>query len=317
MRYSRIGLLFFLLLSFRLTATTWDEPWHEAVIAKAELFVKAKVISSDPLKGVQLDVISTLAGKTISGKITVNRFNMLSPGSISAREEMEFHFKGVDTCYFFLSAADSGYAMATPTTGFATMKNREVYATYRHSYHQALVPDSIYEASQRAMFLHAHGEPYDEAWVKSYIEKAVAAGPATPVGNNPDPDLFFTQHVALEMIYHLRLTGYSDRLKLFLETPFVHVQTSAVRALGRDATAKIILFDFLRSDQHADFAKVMAIWALRDLDARELKPQLKKFVKKASREEVGFGGNIMDPRVGTHFPNSVHDAAQDLLDHWQ
>lgn len=34
-------------------------------------------------------------------------------------------------------------------------------------------------------------------------------------------------------------------------------------------------------------------------------------------QETGFGGNIMDPRIGTYFPESVKDSIKVLLDEWR
>jgi hypothetical protein len=66
----------------------------------------------------------------------------------------------------------------------------------------------------------------------------------------------------------------------------------------------------------AGFAKVMAVWGLKRQDARDSAERLKKLQETASTEEVGFESNIMDPRIGTRFPDSVKAAIQELLEEW-
>jgi hypothetical protein len=63
---------------------------------------------------------------------------------------------------------------------------------------------------------------------------------------------------------------------------------------------------------HEDFIKVMAVWGLRELGHQDQEATLKDIERNASQEETGFGGNIMDPCVCTHFPN-VKRALRDLL----
>ena len=98
----------------------------------------------------------------------------------------------------------------------------------------------------------------------------------------------------------------------------MNTQISAVRALSRIATepARARLFAFLTGDG-TNFAKVMAVWGLRRLGAREYLDKLAAFLAKAPEAETGFGGSIMDPRVGTRFPRSVKAAVQALVDEWR
>jgi hypothetical protein len=46
-------------------------------------------------------------------------------------------------------------------------------------------------------------------------------------------------------------------------------------------------------------------------------PRLEAFVKTGADQETSFGGDIMDPRVGTYFPESVKDSIKVLLDEWR
>jgi len=61
---------------------------------------------------------------------------------------------------------------------------------------------------------------------------------------------------------------------------------------------------------------VMCVWGLKRLLAREMIPRLEAFLKRGENQEAGFGGNIMDPRVGTFFPSSVKEAIAALLAEW-
>ena len=80
--------------------------------------------------------------------------------------------------------------------------------------------------------------------------------------------------------------------------------------------ARARLFAFLTEDREG-FAKVMAVWGLRRLDAREFLERLVAFIPNAATEKTGFGGSIMDPRVGTRFPASVKAAAEELVARWR
>ena len=74
----------------------------------------------------------------------------------------------------------------------------------------------------------------------------------------------------------------------------------------------------MEAADRAPFAKVMAVWGLKRLGAREHAGRLRKYAAtaKAAGEKCGFGGNIMDPRVGTSFPGTVKDAIDALLAEW-
>lgn len=60
------------------------------------------------------------------------------------------------------------------------------------------------------------------------------------------------------------------------------------------------------------FVQVVCIWTLSEFKPTELKEQLIKVNLTASTEDNGFGGDIMDPRVCTHFPD-VKSAVEQLI----
>ena len=171
-----------------------------------------------------------------------------------------------------------------------------------------------------AIFKKIHDEEAGSELVLEYMNEHLSKKPALlskSEGNEAVYKEFFLQHVSLELF---RYFGTEDKLHLidpFLSADDYHVQISAVRAIGQinAVESKKRLIEFVESDR-VGFAKVMAIWALDGLNAREHEERLKVFVRNGTDEQTGFGGDIMDPRVGTRFPESVKSAVTDLLDKW-
>lgn len=314
MKPFRLLLLTLLALSFsHLHATTWDEPWMEDVIKDAESFVLARVKSYDEHKGVTIEVTKTLAGTPLKGKVEITSFSLLDLCSSSAGHGPEFHFKGADSCYFFIRKVKGKYCIATPTTGFSVSFEGSVLATYRHSYHQAKVPVAIYEKTMTAIFNHYHGLPWDQAYMEQFINQNLSLKPA---GYGPDEiETFFTQHVALESIYHLRLEGHYEQLIPFLHhNENWHNQVSAARALiaYNSEACKTQLVAMIADTSVMDFPKTMCVLSLTEFKPTELKETLTALIPTSSTEGGGFGGNIMDPRICTHFP-SVRSALEKLV----
>jgi hypothetical protein len=315
--------LILLLSAFTTPATTWDEPWHETVVKDADAFIKATVTQTSP-KSITLNVLKHLAGEKTPDTLTVDRFSLVRLTSITAGDDHElgFNFAKDAECYFFLKKVKAdgrdAWAIATPTTGFAAIAKGKVHATYRHSYHQAVVPEDLYAPSTIAIFQHLHNQKYDEPFVRNLIKTELTQPPrGLTKGDDAGQKTFFRQHVALECFYHVGLPAESPLLEPFLSFDDYHTGISAVRALSRIDTpdSRQRLFDLLITDRSA-FSRVMAAWGLKRLDAREYLPKLRDFAKIAPDKEAGFGGNIMDPRVGTHFPRSVKAACEELLAEW-
>src|SRR5688572_11864056 len=210
-------------------ATTWNEPWQEKVIKEADYFVFAKIRSFDEEKGVVIDVIKTLGGQELTGKIKITDFYLLNLTSRSGGHGPEFNFKGIKESYFFIKKNKKGkYCIATPSTGFDYLRDGKVYATYRHSYHQALVPIDVYESTMTAIFNNYKNKPYKKPIIDEYVNKYLSLKPAG--FGKTEIDTFFAQHVALECVYHLRLNGYYSNILPFLaDTSNFHNQVSAAR----------------------------------------------------------------------------------------
>jgi len=303
----------FAIATISTNATTWDEPWADKVIKNADCFVLAKVDSFNINKGVYIEIIKNLGGTNLSGKIAITNFYYVELTSMSGGEGPEFHFEGVKNCYFFIKKNDKGqYCIATPTTGFDYVQDTSIVATYRHSYHKALVPVTVYEKTMTAIFNNYHGQPYDTKYINEYVNKYLSMASANPA---KDMNLFFLQHVALECVHHLKLQGYYSKIVPFLkDTGNFHAQVSAARALVAYNTpeCKEQLLKIIADTSQIHFVQVICIWTLEEFKPKELKPQLVKIEATASSEETGFGGNIMDPRVGTEFPD-VKTALDELI----
>ncbi|MEX0289634.1 MAG: HEAT repeat domain-containing protein [Flavobacteriaceae bacterium] len=308
-----------LIVSFA-QATSWDEPWMEEVILDSDSFVRAKVTKSKDNE-VQAAVLKNIAGREIESKFRINDFSLLKFTSLSLKEDI-FHFQKDTEYYFFLKSGNKKgrYSIATPTTGFALITDDGVHATYRHSYHQALVPEDIYEQSMKAIYNRIKfDEPCDPP-VRDFMIAQLNKEPASPGNSMGDQDVldqFFLQHVALEVF---RYEGNEEEIALiepFLEVDDFHVEVSAVRSISRldSKSAKEMLMSFIESDSD-EFAKIMAIWGLEYLGATEYAERLSNCMKENDEDELGFGGNIMDPRIGTSFPLTVTEGISELLIKW-
>jgi hypothetical protein len=317
----KMGLLLLVaMIPARGVATTWDEPWMDKVITNAESFVLATVLENHPGE-FKAKVVKQLAGVKTPNEVQIRGFSLLHLGSLSDKGEVEFDFKTNSSYYFFLRRSTEGtnYLIATPTTGWAKITDKGVNATYRHSYHQAIVPQEIYETTIVAIFNRIHGIKGDEDQAKQYVKKELKKTPATTKPGTEDGlREFFLQHAALETFAYV---GSEEELSLidpFLNTGDFHVQISAVRAISHIRSEHVTgrLMDFIEGE-HYGFAKVMAVWGLKEQEARNMLPRLKKFLESGKNEETGFGGNIMDPRVGTRFPGSVKSAINQLIRIWE
>ncbi|MBP6640081.1 MAG: hypothetical protein KA293_07275 [Bacteroidia bacterium] len=317
MRYFQwtfLGILLMITAATQVQATTWDEPWMDAVIREADYFVLADVISVDEHKGAKIHIRQQFGGGNLPEDLEITNFYFLEMTSNSAGHGPEFHLPDSSECYFFLKKNKKGeYCIPTPTTGFAYRDSGDVFATYRHSYHQTKISVDIFEMTMQAIFNKAHRLKFDEAPIRAWIDEQLAKKPAG--FEDGEINDFFMQHVALETIFHLRLTGYEKQvLPFFQDSINRHNRISAARAMiaNDSEETKELLLEKIGSTEEDDFTKVICIWTLRAFKPKELKNRLKKLAPKASEEYTGFGGSIMDPRVGTHFP-SVKQALEELI----
>lgn len=187
-------------------ATTWDEPWQEEVTRNSDSFVKVKITESQGPKA-KADVIKLLGGVQTPQQIELDGFSRLRVLSISSGSgELSLPFQPGQVYYLFIKKGEkpNSYQLPTPTSGWAKVEGGNVYATYRHSYHKALVPEDVYEKTMQAIFKGIKGQPYDADFIGGFLKEQLTQGVAALKEDDPAmTKRFFLQHVALETYYHL------------------------------------------------------------------------------------------------------------------
>lgn len=294
-------------------ATTWDEPWQEEVLEKSEYLVFGRVVSAND-SAVQVEIRKSF-GTELRGTIIIDGFFLLNLCSLSEGHGPEFYVQDGDEGYFFLKKGSNGnYELPTPTAGFDRIVEDRVHATFRHSYHQAAILPSVYEMAYNVIWRKYRGLPYDATELTAFMEKYLAMAPAG--FEEEEIDIFFNQHVALEAACHLGIRLEYTTLKKFAESDNFHAQVSALRAfVSNDSNdSKEFLLAYITDDRYGNFTKVIAIRTLWNMGDQVYRKELKKLQGKLSDEETGFGGNIMDPRVCTHFP-SPQSAISQIREH--
>ena len=302
-------------------ATTWDEPWHDEVMRNSESFVKVKITANQG-SWVKAEVIKFLAGARTPEQIQLKGYSRLTLISSSSHDdELRLPFTVGHIYYLFIKKSEktNTYQIPTPTSGWAELEGANVAATYRHSFHKALVPEEVYEKTMQAIFNGAKGQPYDTDSIERFIKEQLTQSVA--VLKQEDSAImkrFFLQHVALESFYHLGKGADLALLIPFIDTDDYHVQISACRAVSRidSPSSKELLMKFIEG-KGAGFAKVMCVWGLKRLNAKGMTSRLEGYLKTGADQETGFGGNIMDPPIGKYFPESVKASIKELLDDWR
>ena len=296
-------ILFVILTTISGYATTWDEPWQKEIIEKSDYFVYGTVINaSDSLVIVEID--KSFGNLEIAKIITIDNFFMLHLCSMSGGHGPEFIFKKGEKGYFFLKKGNNGnFQIPTPTSGFDRIVGNKVYATYRHTYHQAAISPKLYEFTYKEIWNKFHKGKFEKEKILKFINEQVSKNSAG--FEDKEIELFFKQHVALETAYLLGIKIDFNILKKFSESNNFHSQISALRAMGNlnNNEVKKYLIDYLKDKNKDNFTKVIAIWSLWKIKDSEVKKQLSELKEHLSDEEIGFERNIMDPRVCTHFPS--------------
>lgn len=306
MRVIKIALFLILTLTIQtqVLAETWNEPWQKEIIKKADYFVLAKVLSNVDSIGAEIEVIKYFGNQKLTGRILINGFSLLQMTS-SSGHGVHLNFEKDQIFYFLLTKREDGnYAIPTPTSGFAVLdEDKNVFATYRHSFHQALVSQEIYEKTYVEIWNYYKTSEFNKENIIPFINEFIDKKPAGFEEN--EISFFFLQHAALETAYLLDIPIALDRLKKFVESDNFHSRVSALQLLSNsnNQETKEYLFAYINNKQNENFEKVIAIWSLSKIGGKEYKEKLIAIAENQSDEETGFGGNIMDPRVGTHFPS--------------
>jgi len=314
-KFGRFVAALFLMAIFanRCLATTWDEPWHREVVSKATSFGLYEVEKSDS-ESVTLRRLKHIAGDETSPVIQVKSFYALRLSSVSG-EGPVLRLPTGTKAYFHLKPEDGAWAIATPTAGFAPLRqDGKVYATYRISMHQALLDPGMYEDTQRCIFQVLHGSSGCDPQISTMIKNELAK----PVGgivaaDKPEMrEIFFGQHAALETAALISYPLNAGTLERFLDKKDVHVQMSALRALAVSGSADTAerLMRFVEDDKRELAARILAVKLLEQIGVGKMRPRLLAYSTKASEEESGLGINLMDPRIGTNFPSTLKAALE-------
>ena len=311
-----IKIIFFLILTLsfnsKVSAETWNEPWQKEIIKNADYFVLAKVLSNVDSIGTEIEVIKYFGNERLTGKILINGFSLLQMTS-SSGHGVHLNFEKDQIFYFLLTKRkDGNYAIPTPTSGFAILdEDKNVVGTYRHSYHQALVTQDIYEKTYTEIWSYFKTSEFNRENILPFLNEYIDKEPSGFEEN--EISIFFLQHAALETAYLLEIPIALDRLKKFVESGNFHSRVSGLQLLSnlKNNETKEYLLNYVKNEQNENFEKVIAIWSLSKIGGKEYKEKLFEIAENQSDEETGFGGNIMDPRVGTRFP-SPKEAIEEL-----
>lgn len=298
-----IGLLIF--ACSWLQATTWDEPWQGDILKEAEYMVLAEVSACEPSSGLTLDIKDAFGSK-LKRSIDVSGFFMLDICSQSG-EEPTFNFEVGETCYFLLKKGKKGkFQMPTPTSGYAKLVDGEVYATYRHSYHQTLVPQEVYELTYREIWNFYRTQTYTPDQIEPFILRMATMVPAELV--EEEIEVFFLQHAALETAFHLQVPIDFGLLRGFVESDNFHAQISALRAMqfaflsSGPKQLERFLIATIQETERDPFTQLMAVLTLGRMHHVEGLQALRAIKDTISNEKPEFAGNLMDPRACTHLP---------------
>jgi len=295
-------ILFTILISISSYAITWDEPWQKEIIEKSDYFVLGQIVETTD--SIVTIVIEKSFGNELTGQIQIDGFFMLYICSTSGGHGPEFNFEKNEKGYFFLKKGENGnYQIPTPSSGFDRIVDGKVHATYRHTYHQASIDPVTYELTYNEIWNKFHNSDFDKTKIETFLENNLSKKPAG--FEESEIDLFFKQHSALETAYLLGIELDFETLKKFSESDNFHSQISALRAFSNLKTeqTKKYLLEYIQNENKDNFTKVIAIWSLWNMDDVKINKQLLEIKDELSDEETGFGGNIMDPRICTHFPS--------------
>jgi hypothetical protein len=296
--------------SFSASATTWPEPWQKDIIQSADHFVYAEVVSCVD-SSMEVKVLKSFGNDGLEGKtLHVDGFYLLVLCSYSEGHGAEFEYAAGDRGYLMLKAGDKGnYGLPTPTSGFDRIVDGKVYATYRHTYHQALMDSTDYELTYTEIWKYYKTGSYDREKILAFIHAQLSSPPAG--FGEEEIGTFFKQHAALETAYLLDISLELNEVMPFMKIDNFHSHISALRAMQHIKTKETgdFLLKHIADKEVGEFEKVIAIWSLQAMGTKEQKTELRKLAKKLPDESVHFGSNLMDPRICTSLP-SPKEAAE-------
>ena len=307
--------LFFLIVSLEAFAHTWDEPWHKEVVAGADTFGLYEVTSNSGFS-LKLKLIKHLAGEKHKKKVKVTKYYLFDwTSKPSDLDDHPFEYSKGEKLYAFLKKDGRNFGVATPTSGISIfLDDGSVLASYRHSIHGTKSEIHEYELLQTCIFNALHNSQCSEkaiSLVKEYLKASV--GFLSETATEDDVMLFFRQHAALETSYLAKIDNSIEILRPFLESNFFHVQAGAVRALAGSSYSnkESELLSFASSEGKDGMARVMAIILLNEFPSVKTVNFMSGYLNAAPEDEVYLGASsIMDPRIGTWYPESVKAAVE-------
>lgn len=284
-------------------ATTWNEPWRKEIIKTADYFVSGQVITNqDSL--ITIHIFKNLGASKVNDTITVDNFYMLDLCSYSSGNEPSFHFDVGDTAYWLLKRnKDNNFSLPTPSSGYDKIYDKEVSATFRHSYHQALISQETYELAYQNIWNHYHDGTVNSNSLINFINENLALDVAG--FDQTELPIFFRQHVALESIYLLDLDYNFNTLAKFVRSDNFHAKISGLRAMEHSTTPGVeeYLYQYIMDDDNDEFTVVIAITSLWNMKETDYQNKLWRNRSKVSKESPEFGGDLMDPRICTYIPS--------------
>lgn len=309
-----LSTILFLLFAFtfhQAKAETWDEPWQKEIIQKSDYFVLGKIIDVND-SSLKVQIIENFGKETIEDEIIIDNFFMVKLTS-SSGHGVHFILDKDEIVYLFLKQnGNKNYSLPTPTSGFAIVTDDgNVKGTYRHSYHQTLISKEIYELTYKNIWSYYKENKIDKVKINKFINAQLKSIPSG--FDEHEINQFFLQHTALETAYLLDLKPAFKLVEKFANSDNYHSRISAIQLMGNinSTKSKDFLLATLTNEKFTNFEKVIAIWSLKKIGDKTYINKVKNSKNELSDEVNGFGGNIMDPRVGTYFP-SPQQAAEKL-----
>lgn len=290
---------------------TWNEPWQKEILEKADYFVLGKILESNETE-VKVHILQNFSDLDLEIDIIIDDFYLLNMVKSSGAKPY-FKLKKDSYYYFFLKKNSNGnYSLPTPTSGYAYMdEDFNVSATYRISFDQAVIPQEIYEFSYVNIWNYFKYKKFDKRQVNDFLDYYLTKEPAG--FDKKGIEVFYHQHVALEMAYLLDLTPKFHLVEKFAESENFHSRISALQLMGNynSKDAKNYLLNSLTDERFNDFEKVIAIWAIKKIGDQKIINQVRELKDELSDETKGFGVKNTDPRSGTYFP-SPKEAASNI-----
>ncbi len=304
----------FLLQLVGVKADTWDEPWQKEIIEQSDYFVLGKVIKSSD-ESVKIHVLHNFGYPQLDVNIEIDDFFLLKLTSSSGQPK-KFQLKNNEMYYFFLKKNEKGnYSLPTPTSGFAHLdEDQMVSATYSHSYHKAVLPQEIYEFTYTNIWNFYKYDRFDKRQINDFVDYYLSQ---TPAGFEDDEiEIFNHQYAAMQTAYLLGLSPKLELVEKFVVCENFYSRVSGLQLLSNYTSkgAKNILYESLLNDElYTNFEKVIAIWSLKKIGDKNYIQRVVELKDQLSNETTGFGGNAMDPRVGTLFPSPMEAAEKIYL----